>query len=81
MSKRWNSLTDHAPPVSTETRRYWLELYIPSRAQGATEAERRKALATGLHLGAGKFRCVGDRNLMLERVSHWRPIGEKAVRA
>jgi len=75
MAKRpFIKLTDRQPPVSSDEKRFWLELYIPERVQGHGEWEKRSAVVMGLHLGGGQFRLQGDPNVTAERIGSWRRL-------
>lgn len=75
----WHRVGLEAPPVSTEGRRYWLELWVPERVQGKSLEEKRKGLVLGVYLGDGNFRLQGERNFSLEMIERWRPLAGNAT--
>ncbi len=75
MSDRpWIKADRREPPVSTETSRLWLELYIPERVQASPINDQTRGFALGLYLGSGNFRLAGSATNTLEVVRSWRTL-------
>ena len=80
MSDRpWHRPGIESPPVSTDGRRYWLELWIPERVQGETLEDKRAGFVLGVYLGDGNYRLQGERNITLEKIDRWRPLAGNAI--
>lgn len=74
MPSRWIKFEARKPPISTNDRRYWLELYIPERVEAHPSRPPERGYALGLYFGDDNFRLQGQKTFTTERIRAWRRL-------